>query len=133
MQASIHGERTLTKLDFARLTKLRGRQVPPALTDLLTDADVLDSTEIPADIVTMYTQVEIEDIDTRLLRTLVLCYPDDAEPSAGFISVLSPVGISLLGLKTGSVARWQSPSGEGAAAKVIALRFQPEASGDYTT
>jgi regulator of nucleoside diphosphate kinase len=133
MQPSINVERTLTTLDFARLTKLLGSPVPSALTDLLTDAEVLDSTEIPADIVTMYTQVEIEDIDTRLMRQLVLCYPDDAEPSAGFISVLSPVGTSLLGLKTGSVARWRSPSGEEAAAQVMALLFQPEASGDYTS
>ena len=58
--------------------------------------------------------------------------PQDAEPHLGFISVLSPVGASLLGLRVGSVARWQAPHGEECAAVVAAILFQPEASGDYT-
>jgi regulator of nucleoside diphosphate kinase len=46
---------------------------------------------------------------------------------------LTPVGASLLGLQVGAVARWQSPIGEPCAAEVLAILFQPEASGDYTT
>ncbi|EWS58029.1 Regulator of nucleoside diphosphate kinase [Methylibium sp. T29-B] len=47
------------------------------------------------------------------------------------MSVLSPVGCSLLGLTVGAVARWSTPAGEARAAEVVALLFQPEASGDY--
>jgi len=50
----------------------------------------------------------------------------------GFVSVLLPVGASLIGRRIGSVARWQTPSGGHAAAEVVTLHFQPEASGDYT-
>jgi regulator of nucleoside diphosphate kinase len=132
MLATIHGERTLTELDFVRLQKLTGNHPPPALADLLDMADVLASREVPADIVTMYAQVEIEDLPTRQRQKLVVCYPDDAQPNAGFISVLSPVGIGLLGLKAGATARWHMPGGE-ESARVIAVLFQPEASGDYTT
>ncbi|MDH6165967.1 regulator of nucleoside diphosphate kinase [Variovorax boronicumulans] len=133
MLATIHGERTLTELDFVRLQKLTGSHPPPALADLLDIADVLPSRDVPADIVTMYAQTEIEDLCTRHRQTLVVCYPGDAEPSAGFISVLSPVGIGLLGLKAGATARWHTPGGEENNARVVAVRFQPEASGDYTT
>lgn len=133
MLATIHGERTLTELDFVRLQKLTGNHPPPALADLLDNADVLPSRDVPADIVTMYAQVEIEDLSTHRRQTLVVCYPVDAEPNAGFISVLSPVGIGLLGLRAGTTARWHTPAGEENNARVVTVHFQPEASGDYTT
>lgn len=66
-------------------------------------------------------------------RTLTICYPGDAEPTLGFISVLSPVGASLLGLSVGATAHWHTPTGDVCTAEVAALLFQPEASGDYTT
>jgi regulator of nucleoside diphosphate kinase len=131
MLATIHGERTLTELDAARLGKLTDRQLPPALAALLDMADVLPSREVPSDIVTMNSQVEVEDPSTQQRQTLTLCYPGDAQPGAGFVSVLSPVGIGLLGVKTGALARWDMPNGSEGAARVVAVLFQPEASGDY--
>jgi len=131
MHTTLRGERTLTELDFSRLRKLASGNLAPELADLLSAADVLRSREVPADTVTMYSQVELQDLHTRRRQKLTICYPDDAEPSAGFISVLSPVGQSLLGLQVGAVARWQTPSGEEGAAEVVAILFQPEASGDY--
>ena len=133
MLATIHGERTLTELDAARLNKLNGSQLPPVLADLLDLAEVLPSREVPADIVTMYSQVQIEDPATHQTQKITLCYPADAEPASGFISVLSPVGIGLLGVKAGTLARWQMPNGAQGASRVVAILFQPEASGDYTT
>lgn len=133
MHATIHGERTLTDLDFARLSRLLGRHLPPSLADLLACAEVTSSRAVPADIVTMYSRVELVDLHTRRRQTLTLCYPADAEPAAGFISVLSPVGNSLLGLKAGDIARWQTPTGEACAAEIAAVLFQPEATGDYAT
>lgn len=86
-----------------------------------------------ADVVTMYAQVEVEDLGTRSRQTPVVCYPADAEPAREFISVLSPVGLTLLGLQFGAVARWQAPGGSENAARVAAILFRPEASGDYRT
>ena len=48
-------------------------------------------------------------------------YPDDAEPHAGFISVLSPVGCALLGLRVGAVARWQLPGADLAGLRVARM------------
>jgi regulator of nucleoside diphosphate kinase len=131
MHETIHGERTLTELDFARLGKLRDGHAP--LAQLLDATDVIPSRDVPANIVTMYSQLELLDLQTRRRQKLTLCYPRDAEPAAGFISVLSPVGLGLLGLRVGSVARWRTPGGEENEAEVSAVLFQPEASGDYTT
>ncbi|MGJ7506418.1 GreA/GreB family elongation factor [Variovorax sp. GT1P44] len=133
MHATIHGERTLTDLDFARLTTLLSRQLRPPLADLLANAEVTSSRSVQANVVTMNSRVEVVDVATRRRQVLTVCYPGDAEPGAGFISVLSPVGSGLLGLKEGDVARWQTPNGEACAAEVAALLFQPEATGDYAT
>ena len=132
MHAVVHGERTLTDLDFARLTKLLSQQLPPTLADLLAGAEVMKSRAVNADVVTMYSRVEVVDAHTRRRQVLTICYPDDAEPAAGCISVLSPVGISLLGLKTGDIARWHTPTGEECAAEIAAVQYQPEAAGDYS-
>lgn len=131
MHATILGERTLTEHDFSRLSKLLGGHLPPALANVLGSAEVLRSREVPADIVTMYSRVELVDVATRRQQKLTVCYPGDSEPSAGFVSVLSPVGSGLLGLKVGAVARWQMPGGQEGSAEVVAIEFQPEASGDY--
>lgn len=133
MQKILDSERVLTELDFARLRNLPSGQMPPDLLDQLEALEQLPSKEIPADVVTMYSQLIVEDAVTGRRQKLTLCYPSDAEPHVGFISVLSPVGASLLGQRVGSVARWQTPNGDQCAAEIVELLFQPEASGDYTT
>lgn len=94
-------------------------------------ADIVPSRQIPPDVVTMYSQVLLLDLTTGQRSKLTVCYPQDAEPAAGFVSVLSPVGAGLLGRKLGSVFRWRMPTGEERAAQVLEVLFQPEASGDY--
>lgn len=133
METTIAGPRQLTALDAARLRKVASFGSQPELDELLNEAEVIDSRQVAPDIVTMYAQVEVEDLRTRGRHTLVVCYPADAEPAKGYISVLSPVGLALLGLQVGAVARWQAPGGNENAAKVAAILFQPEASGDYVT
>lgn len=125
-------DRTLTELDFVRLSKLAHLNAPPWVTDLLDGVDILDAREVPSDTVTMYSKVECQDLHTGCRQQLTVCYPNDADPAAEFVSVLSPVGCSLLGLRVGDVARWTLPSGEAGAARVMSVLFQPEASGDYT-
>ena len=41
------------------------------------------------------------------------------------------VGAFMAGLGVGSLARWSTPAGEERAAEILAILFQPEASGDY--
>ena len=125
-------ERQFTELDFARLRKLNASNAAAGLADVLDAADVVPGPQIDPDVITMYTQFELEEMDTHERRILSICYPQDAEPSTGFISVLSPLGSSLIGLRAGAQATWRTPSGE-KTARVTAVLFQPEASGDYVT
>lgn len=133
MPKSMCVQRQLTQLDFVRLQKLRLAGDFPQLVELLDEAEVVESRDVSQDVVTMYAQVEIEDLGTRRRRTVAVCYPADAQPSLGYISVLSPVGTGLLGLHEGCVARWRTPGGQEHGAQVLAILFQPEAAGDYVT
>jgi regulator of nucleoside diphosphate kinase len=47
--------------------------------------------------------------------------------------VLSPVGMSLIGLRLGATAKWRTPGGEEGSAQIAEILYQPEASGEYTT
>ncbi len=139
MEVLTHDELTLTELDHVRLARLiRGPgEAPEADLDgpmagVLDAAQVVPSRKVPPDVVTMYSKVELADLASDRTSCLTVCYPSDAEPALGFISVLSPVGAGLIGRRVGSIARWLAPGGEPGAAKVVSILFQPEASGDYT-
>ena len=127
------GERMLTELDFTRLSKLNGGQLPEALAAELSSADLVHSHDMAPDVVTMYSRVEMVLSNSGLRQTVTVCYPVDAEPALGFVSVLSPMGAALVGMRVGEVCRWRAPNGQERSAQVAAILFQPEASGDYTT
>ncbi|MBT3067884.1 GreA/GreB family elongation factor [Rhodoferax sp. U11-2br] len=133
MHTTLSGQRLLTELDFTRLSKLNRGQLPEDLAEDLNSADLVVSQDIAADIVTMNSQVEIIHDGSALRQKFTLCYPANADAGRGLISVLSPVGAALLGRRVGDTACWNMPQGEARSAKVVAVLFQPEASGDYTT
>jgi regulator of nucleoside diphosphate kinase len=133
MHAVVQGERLLTDLDFLRLSRLVEQLGSPYLADVLAAADVTSSRAVHPGVVTMYSRVELLDIRKHKRQVMTLCYPRDAEPALGMISVMSPVGGSLLGLKVGDTATWRTPYGEEGAATVVAIQHQPEATGDYCT
>jgi regulator of nucleoside diphosphate kinase len=130
-------DRTLTEIDHTRLSHLVRSDGQPecdtdSLENVLESAQLVPSRSIPPDIVTMYSQVLLA-FPGGPQKKLTVCYPEDAAPSEGFVSVLSPVGSGLLGLRVGDSARWRTPTGVESTAEVLAIVFQPEASGDYTT
>ena len=136
MSTRLPDERTLTQIDYARLTRLVSPSrpgTPGTIQALLENSDLVASAAVPATVVTMYSQVLVEDAPGGMPHKVTLCYPDDAEPAQGFISVLSPLGASLLGLRAGDVAHWRTPRGDERIARILEVLFQPEASGDYTT
>ena len=125
--------RLLSELDHARIRKLLPQQgVPGPLAELLSEADLVPPREVPAHVATMHSRLRLLDLATHEPRELTLCYPADADPARGFVSVLSPAGTSLLGLSVGEEARWQTPDGRQHALRLLEILFQPEASGHYT-
>jgi len=125
--------RTLTELDHARLAKYAdtGAAHPPAIQAVLDNAELVAPGDVAPDVVTMRSRVKVAELSGAGERTLTVSYPPDADPASGCISVLSPVGTALLGLRVGDVAHWVAPDGSGGALRIAALAFQPEASGEH--
>jgi regulator of nucleoside diphosphate kinase len=95
----------------------------------LDRAEIVLSTDIPADTVTMHSHVLVRDLDTGRESTYTLVFPTDAEIAQGKISILAPIATALLGYREGDEIEWLTPGGR-RRFKVIKVLYQPEAVGD---
>ena len=123
----------ITTTDFERLQSVLDTTSSPAseLLDFeLRRARVVEPREVPADVVTMNSSVVYEDCDTSERREVRVCYPRDANVTAGRVSVLAPIGSALLGLRVGQSITWSVPNGT-KRIRVVEVRYQPEAAGDF--
>ena len=133
-------DRTLTELDHVRLTNLVQRQKRSGpgsseqlpLEQVLDAADIVPWQQVPPSVVTMHSRILLKDLQSGSQNQLTLCYPVDADASAGFVSVMSPVGWSLLGQKVGATVRWPTPMGGELSGEILGILFQPESSGAAT-
>ena len=132
MTTTVAGVRMLTELDFVRLRRLATAEHHDEFHDELAAMDVMPSTEVAVDVVTMHSRVRIAHAGTLCTQELTIAYPHEAQPAAGLVSVLSPLGRALLGLSVGDIAQWASPGGGTFTAEVTELLYQPEANGDLT-
>lgn len=129
----------LTQADLDRLSDLleayaagpKGRRFEK-LEDELARAKVVSADEIPKDVVTMNSRILFEDETTGERHEVSLVYPNEADISAGRISVLVPVGTALLGLRVGQSIDWELPNVQKRRYRVIAVPYQPEAAGEAT-
>ena len=134
MSVSPSPARVLSELDHIRISNLLkppGMDFTADLAALLDNAELLSPRALPPDLVTMNSRVRIADPQTGDARELTLCYPHDTNPDTGFVSVLSPVGTSLLGLREGAQAHWPMPSGAQASARILKVLYQPEDHGEF--
>lgn len=101
------------------------------LEELLDVAQIVQPDRVPRHVVTMNSTVRFEDVVTREQRTVTIAYPNAAEPSQGRISVLSPVGMALIGLGEGQEADLPLPHGRSSRIRIIEVLYQPEAHGEH--
>ena len=124
------GERTLTDLDYSRLTKLVGNRPAPLLDDLLSNADITSPRTVRADVVTMNSRVVVQDVENGESSEYTLVFPEQADVEQGRLSVVSPIGTAILGYAKGDVITWQTPGGP-RQIQIADIRYQPEAAGDF--
>lgn len=95
--------------DYKRLTQLIEQNDSPAADSLdeeISRADIVKAENIPSDVVTMDSVVTFIDLDSNDEKTITLVYPTDANVSEMKISILSPVGSALIGLRIGGKIDW---------------------------
>jgi len=66
----------------------------------------------PKEIICMGSDVLYRDDLTREVRRVSLVFPGEADISQNKISVLTPVGTALIGLRAGQSITWPTRSGE---------------------
>lgn len=84
------------------------------------------ASSIPADVVTMGSFVEFMDEGTGSQRQIQLVYPPDADISAGRISILTPVGAGLIGLREGQSILWPDRDGHERRLTIVKVQQQIE-------
>ena len=123
----------ITKSDLQRLLPVLDQHDTLASESLETElhrAIVVDPRAVPADVVTMNSEVVYEDCATFTKRSVRVVYPRDADAARGLVSVLAPIGSALLGLRVNQTIEWPVPNGR-KRIRVLEIRYQPEACGDY--
>ncbi len=122
----------ITQEDMQKLKKLVDAEIDdaknkPHVLDLdneLKRAEIVSKDEIPDDIITMNSvvQLSLDGMD----ETITLVYPHETDVDNNMISVLSPIGTAIIGFREGDVVEWAVPSG----ITIIDIKkvlYQPEA------
>lgn len=114
----------IAKTDYLRLMQLIEKTDSDAADALdleISRAKIVEDANLPADVVAMNSTLTFSDLDSAEEKTIQLVYPQDADVTQLKISVLSPVGSALIGLKIGGAIEWPVPQGKVRRLKVIAV------------
>lgn len=121
----------ITEIDQARLRDLVMLESGPDVVDLeheIERATVVDARQVARDVVTMNSRALLHLDDEEMEIDLV--YPQDADGSAGKLSIFSGVGTAILGYKEGDIIDWRIP-GRTCRIGIEKVLYQPEAAGDF--
>ena len=84
----------------------------PALADRLLDelgrARIVAPPKMPQNVVAIGSNVTYRDETSGRERTVMLVYPEDADIARQRISVMTPLGVALLGLAEGAAFYWDT-------------------------
>jgi regulator of nucleoside diphosphate kinase len=69
-------------------------------------ATIVAEEALPAEVVVVPSEVEIHDNMTNTRRLLRLVYPEETALDSNSVSVLTPLGASLIGLSVGDSIDW---------------------------
>ena len=105
--------------------------VASSLNDELDRAQMCSPQTMPADVVTMNSEVKFRDLSSGEERVRTLVFPAQLTDSNTQLSVMAPVGAALLGLRVGDTIHWELPGGATTHLEVLALNYQPEAAGEF--
>jgi len=99
---------------------------PDVADDLLYEldrADILPDHRLPPDVVRMNSLVRYRTSDGEV-RDVQLVYPARADIGAGRVSILTPTGTALIGLRTGQSITWRTRDGRKQVLTVLGV-WQP--------
>lgn len=78
----------------------------------LKSAKLVNSHDLPEEVVRLNSKVTIRDEEEGKLTELTIVTPNSANIREKKISVMSPIGTALIGYRTGSTVSWRVPAGK---------------------
>lgn len=117
-------------LAVANEVNYRDRKDLEALDNELANAKILNPKDVPPDVVTMNSKVQLVHLDTGETNEYTLVFPREADIDQGKLSIISPIGTAIIGYSEGDEIEWQVPAGV-RRIKIKKILYQPEAAGDF--
>jgi regulator of nucleoside diphosphate kinase len=90
------------------------QQAPAVARQLLEEvqrAEVRPAGQLPQNVVTIGSRVTFCD-DAGVVQTVRLVFPQNADINEGRVSILTPIGVALIGLAEGHAISWETPEGK---------------------
>lgn len=124
-------EIVVSENDYARLTGLAEsslERLPGIAEELLSEmerAKIKPLSRIPANVIRMGSTVTFRNADGEV-KTVTLVYPGKADIAEGKVSILTPVGAALIGLREGQSVAWTSRDGRRLELEIVAVEMPRE-------
>lgn len=128
MRISCRSEILLKESDFQKITSLLRNidlTIADAMEEELSHATIVEDRQYPKNAVCMGSTVMYVDLSSNKRNKITLVYPDEVNLDDMKISVLSPVGCALLGLKKNCTIDWVMPNKKYAKFKVESVQQNP--------
>jgi regulator of nucleoside diphosphate kinase len=109
---------TIDRAHLGRLESLASsaqRRMPALAERLLEELDrarIVESADMPGDVITIGNAATYRDETTGREQTVILVLPGEADIALGRVSLLTPIGVALLGLAEGASFSWDTRQGE---------------------
>tara|TARA_R110002111_G_scaffold83523_1_gene131256 strand:- start:65 stop:481 length:417 start_codon:yes stop_codon:yes gene_type:complete len=123
-------QRLRTLIDDSRKSHSESARNLQDLEHELNQATIVDPKDIPADVVTMNSTVNVKVDGSRRQEPWTIVYPAEADFDEDRISILAPLGTALLGYRVGDTLEWDMPGGR-RRYKIASITHQPEAAGEW--
>jgi regulator of nucleoside diphosphate kinase len=111
--------------DLAHASLARSSLAARLLLEEIDRATTASPADMPADVVTMRSQVEFVDEASGETHAVRLVYPHDADMEQHRLSVLTPVGAGLIGMRCGDAIEWPNRAGTFRRLRIVGV-VQPE-------
>jgi regulator of nucleoside diphosphate kinase len=100
------------------------RRHPHASALLLSEldrAEICEPEEMPEQTVVMNSRIDFVDEGTGARRIVQLVYPQDADITEGRVSILTPIGAGLIGMRAGCSIRWPDRDGRNRPLRIVSV------------
>lgn len=114
----------LTQTDLHKIlavTSLAPQALRSMLEEELSRASIVADDQLPPGVVAMNSFVTFEDVVESKQSMVTLVYPHEANIDENKISILTPIGSALIGLRTGQNIRWVLPNGKEKNLRIISV------------